>query len=183
MPFPIFRSIACVALVSARACGAEEPAQPPTVNAVGAPAVVAVGSAPARERGTMVVAGPTSIEVVPHASGQVYAYPRTGITTPTSTDLDVVVTVEGGTRPVDMRWVESSHRYEGRLTGAVIVPGPTHVTVVLGTGVTYSGAAIIVVVAPAVVVVVDDHRWRGKHKHRGHGWGHGHGHGRGNGHW
>ena len=195
-------SVGCV-LMGALACGSEPTAvvvaEPPVIAAAAAPpgvvvappvvaappAVVAAPVAPSHG-GTVVMAGAYPVEVVPHESGEVYAYVL-GETPPESAELTVVVPVTGGVRTVELAWEPGERRFGGRVRRAQIVPGPVDVVLVVG-GARWVGhvaafvvlpAVVVVETAPASVIVVEEH-WHGKHrKHRG--WGHGHGHGRGHG--
>lgn len=179
MPISSMTRPLVAALLAARACGEEPPPPPVAVAPIGGPMAVAT-VAPSRG-GVMVAAGPAQLEVVSHASGEVYAYPAAGLATPARAEVTVEVGVEGGRRPVAMRWDGRERRYVGRVQGVRVVPGPANVTVVV-SGVRHVGWIPVVVVAPAVVVgvpgvVIDVHHGKHKHKHRGHGYGHGHGHG------
>lgn len=180
-------SIAIISALSMRVCSSDEDVPPPppvgATVAVDVPAEVAVDVEP-RHGGTIVVAGEHPVEVVPHASGEVYAYVHGDAPPPGRVELGVVVPVRGGgTREVVLGWDRRHRRYAGHLRGAVIVPGPIDVELAIGTD-TYHGHVATVVVAPAIVVdvhPVDVHVHRhGKHrkhrKHHGHGHGHGHGH-------
>jgi hypothetical protein len=164
-----------------RVCGTEEPSDPSVAtNAV--PAAAAPGPTSAQHGGTMVMAGQYPVEVVPHASGEVYAYVQGGLAQPQQAEVTVTVPVEGGApRPVRMRWNRRELRYEARVQGVVIVPGPVVVDIIVGPEHAH-GELVIVQVAPAIVVDVHvDHphdyvviHQHGKHrKHRKH-----HGHGR-----
>ncbi len=188
MTYPMLRAAALSMTMLARACGEEAAASPPSgpeVQVVAAPPSVAIAAAPAQPSpgGTVVAAGPAQLEVVSHASGEVYVYPVAGLEAPTRADVTVNVPVRDGAHPVPVRWVARENRYVGRVEGVTVVPGPATVTVVVGSA-HYVGVSPILVVAPAIVVavapVVDVHFHHGKHKHRGRG--HGRGHGRGNGH-
>lgn len=167
--------IAC----AASACGSDEE-ETAIAAASGSPAEVAVEvSAEPEHGGTVVVAGQYPVEVVPHASGQVYAYVLGDAGPPPGdVELTIEVPVAGRStgRPVRMRWNGRRGRYEGRVRRVEIVEGPIDVLIVVG-GVDYHGHVDVCVLLPAIEVHVVEHRgkWKHKHKgkHRGHGWGHG----------
>ncbi|AKF10372.1 hypothetical protein [Sandaracinus amylolyticus] len=198
-------SVGCV-MIGALACGSEPTAvvvaEPPVIAAAAAPPGVVVAppvvaaAAPAApvvvtpppapsHGGTVVMAGAYPVEVVPHESGEVYAY-VVGEAPPPDAELTVVVPVTGGVRTVELAWEPGERRFGGRVRRARIVPGPVDVVLVVG-GARWVGhvatfvvlpAVVVVETAPAGVIVVEEH-WHGKHrKHRKHrGWGHGRGHG------
>jgi len=163
-----------LAAVSMRLCGSDEEAdeEPPIVadppETVGARGSVTVDARPAHG-GTVVVAEGNPVEVVPHASGEIYAYAPAGAARPAR--VDVRVPVRGGSpRTVQLAWRERSHRFEGRVTGVVIVPGPLAVFVTIGGRVVDARAdtfvvlpAIVIVQQPVPVIEVHEH-----HKHRKH---------------
>ncbi len=135
--------------------------------------------------GTVVLAGTHHVEVVPHASGEVYAY---AVGAPPSVDatLSVVVPISGGVRTVELAWDAHHHRWGG-VVGVAIVPGPIEVAVVVGTH-RWVGHSTTVIIAPAIQVAVvsprvhvDNGLHLGHFRGRGHGRGHGHGHGHGHG--
>jgi hypothetical protein len=196
-------SVGCI-FFGAIACGSE-PSEI-TLSPVGTgPGVVSVeplaipsGVSPSHE-GTLVMAGSYPVEVVPHASGEVYAYVHGDAPPPpASTELAVVVPVTGGVRTVELEWDPGERRWGGHLRHVEIVPGPVDVVLVVDgarwaarspTFVVLPAVVVVapvvvapVVVAPAPVVVVPvveyEVEYEGKHrKHRG--WGHGHGGGHG----
>ena len=186
-------SVGCL-VIGAIACGSE--AETVTVGATaGAPVVLAAEPAPwvdvaPSHGGTVVLAGAHPVEVVPHASGHVYAYVSGDAPPPPAgTELAVVVPVTGGVRTVELEWDGGERRWAGRVRRVEIVPGPVDVVLVAG-GSRWVGHATTIVVLPAIVVatvappppavVVIEHD-RGKHrkhrKHRGRGRGHAYGHG------
>ncbi len=127
--------------------------------------------------GTVVAAGRYPIEVVPHASGEVYAYVL-GDVPADGAEITVEVPVAGRStgRPVRMRWDARHERYEGRVRRVEIVEGPIDVLVVVA-GVEYHGHVDVCVVLPAIeVVVIDEHHHHHKHKHKHKHHGHHHGH-------
>lgn len=164
------------------ACGSDDEPEE-TVAVEGAPTVEeeAAASAEPEHGGTVVAAGRYPVEVVPHASGEVYAYVL-GDPPPADLELTVEVPVAGRStgRPVRMRWNARQGRFEGRVRRVEIVEGPIDVLVVVG-GAEYHGHVDVCVILPAIEVHVIEHHHHGKHKHkhkhRGHGWGHGRGHG------
>lgn len=181
-------SLGCIA-AGVLACGTEptvmvtaEPptapvvvGSPPTAIGVAAPAPAAA-AAPAHG-GTVVMAGSYPVEVVPHESGQVYAYVLGDAPPPDGTELTVVVPVTGGVRAVELAWEPGETRWGGRVRRSEIVPGPIDVVLVAG-GARYTGhvvtfvvlpAIVVVETSPSVVVIEDDHHDHHKHrKHRGH---------------
>lgn len=182
-------SIACI-VGGAIACGSEPEvvvtAEAPVVVAggppgvvVAPPAAVAAGEVAPAHGGTIVMAGSHPVEVVPHESGQVYAYVLGDAPPPEGTELSVVVPVTGGVRPVELVWEAGESRWGGRVRHETIVPGPIDVVLVAG-GARWVGHVATFVVLPAIVVVetapsvvVIEHGY-GKHrKHRGRGRGHG----------
>jgi hypothetical protein len=187
-------SVGCI-FFGAIACGSE-PSEI-TLSPVGTgPSVVAVepvaipSGVSASHEGTLLMAGSYPVEVVPHASGEVYAYVLGDAPPPpTSTELAVVVPVSGGVRTVELEWDPAESRWGGQLRHVEIVPGPVDVVLVVDgarwaarspTLVVLPAVVVVapVVVAPAPVVVVPVVEYEGKHrKHRG--WGHGRGGGRG----
>jgi hypothetical protein len=196
-------SVVCI-VAGAIACG-EEPAETVVIEPAAAEAAPVVAPATAEETvvppppprtvgatatgashgGTVVVAGEHDVEVVPHASGEVYAYVLGDPPVAADTELTVVVPVTGGTRTVVLEWAPGESRWEGRVRRVEIVPGPVDVILVVG-GTRWLGHATTIVVLPAIVVVepspvvVVTHGKHRKHrKHRGHGHGHGHRHGHG----
>ncbi len=157
-------------------CGSDEDE---TIEvAAASPEEVAAASVEPEHEGTVVAAGRYPVEVVPHASGEVYAYVLGDAPPPGEVEITVRVPVAGRStgRPVRLRWSPRQHRYEGRVRRVEIVEGPVDVVVVVG-GVEYTGHVDVCVLLPAIVIeVVEPHgKWKGKH----HGWGHGHGHGHG----
>jgi hypothetical protein len=180
-------SLGCV-VIGAIACGSEAEtvtgSAPVVLAAEAAP--VAIDVAPSHG-GTMVLAGSHPVEVVPHASGHVYAYVPEDALSPADTELAVVVPVTGGVRTVELEWDGGERRWAGRVRRAEIVPGPVDVVLVAG-GSRWVGHVATIVVQPAIVVVapsptvvvaapppgvvVIEHD-RGKHrkhrKHRGRG--------------
>jgi len=141
-----------LAVTTLAACGDETPPPaPPTIPDV------------ATEPRVVVAAGPHRLDVEPHASGQIYAYPGPTVVAPTETTITIDAPVAGGTRPVTMRWDERDHRFEGRLRGATIIPGSLTVHVLIGD-VMFVGTNTIVIVLPAIVVVETRHKYRGKHR-------------------
>lgn len=195
-------SVACI-LLGAIACGSE-PAEV-TLDPTGTGPAVAVveptelpDGVSAAHEGTLVMAGSYPVEVVPHASGEVYAYVLGDAPPPPAgTEVAVVVPVSGGVRTVDLEWDPSESRWGGRVRRVEIVPGPVDVVLVVG-GSRWVGrsttivvlpapvvvapvvAPVVVAPAPVVVVPVIEYGYEGKHReHRGwgHGGGHGHGHG------
>ncbi len=185
-------TLASFSLGTFRMCGSDDPPPPPLTATASMSATAPSGAArvevEASHGGTMVAAGQYPVEVVPHASGQVYAYAPAGIDRPANAEMTVSVPVQGGpARPVQMRWDRRERRYEGAVRGAVIVPGPIEVDLVVGEEHVHGEVAVIAV-APAIhvdvhvgdmhhhdVVVVTHHKHHKHHKH-GHGHGHGHGH-------
>lgn len=179
-------------VVGALACGREVVGVSPMGSA---PAVAVVAAEPEvapatavhvepAHGGTVVLAGTYPVEVVPHQSGQVYAYVLGDAPPPPDgTELSVVVPVTGGVRTVELTWAAGETRWEGRVRRAEIVPGPIDVVLVTG-GSRWVGHVATIVVLPAIVVapvavvparpavIVVEHD-RGKHrkrrKHRGHG--------------
>jgi hypothetical protein len=161
-------SLGCV-VIGAIACGSEAEtvtgSAPVVLAAEAAP--VAIDVAPSHG-GTMVLAGSHPVEVVPHASGHVYAYVPEDALSPADTELAVVVPVTGGVRteivpgPVDVVLVAGGSRWVGHV--ATIVVQPAIVVV--------APSPTVVVAAPPPGVVVIEHD-RGKHrkhrKHRGRG--------------
>lgn len=134
---------------------AESPPAPPAMPNV------------ASEPRVIVAAGPHQFHVEPHASGHVYAYAGATVVDPTTATVTIDVPIEGGTRPLELRWDERDRRYEGRLTGVTIIPGSLTVHLTIGEMV-FVGTNVIVVVLPAVVVVHEGRgKYRHKHKHRG----------------
>src|SRR5690606_21601525 len=127
---------------TAAGCGSDEDdavvtvSDPPTAVAD----VVAEVSAEPEHGGTVVVAGQYPVEVVPHASGQVYAYVLGEAPPPAEVELTIEVPVAGRStgRPVRMRWNPRRARYEGRVRRVEIVEGPIDVLIVVG-GVEYHG--------------------------------------------
>lgn len=157
----VFRSTTLLPLLLGLAvvagCGdsSAEPPPPP-----------AFGAAPAGTVGRVVAnVGPHRVEIEPHRTGEIYVYPAPTLLAPAAATMNVIVPVTGGSRTTRLRWNDDAHRYEGRVTGATILPGPVTVTVLTG-GMTFVGVATVVVLAPAITVVVDT--YHGKHKYRGH---------------
>lgn len=178
MPLEYLRTPVLVSLLVARACGEQEPeAVPPPPSASGTLPAIAAPPAIATHGGALVAAGPAQLEVVTHASGEVYAYPAVGISDPARARVTTTIAVQDGTRPVELRWLPRENRYVGRVRDATVIPGPATLTVIVG-GVQYVGISPILVVSPAIVVAVApavvEVGYHGKHKHRGHGHGHGH---------
>ncbi len=150
-------------------CGSEAEVEV-TPEPVAQPAVVeAPGQPPPRSRhnGTVVMAGRHPVEVVPHRSGEVYAYMPEGAPPPSDVNLTVTVPVRGRAsgRPVPMQWNPRRERYEGRVRRLEIVEGPVDVVLVVA-GVEYVGHVDVIVIAPAIAVVVVDHHGKHKHKHK-----------------
>ena len=188
-------SVACL-VVGAVACSSDPPVGGEvTLGPVGsAPVEIAVPDdvAPAHE-GTIVMAGSYPVEVVPHASGEVYAYVLGDPLPSDGTEIAVVVPVVGGARTVELTWDAGDARWAGRVRRVEIIPGPIDVVLVaggarwLGHSTTFVLLPAIIVVAPSpvvvapspVVVVQPVYEFEGKH--RGHGGWHGHGHGHGHG--
>lgn len=136
----------------------DAPADPPPPPAFGA--------APAGTVGRVVASvGPHRVEIEPHRTGEIYVYPAPTLIAPASSTMNVIVPVTGGSRTTRLRWNDHAHRYEGRVTGATVLPGPVTVTILTG-GMTFVGVTTVVVLAPAITVVLD--AYHGKHKHRGH---------------
>jgi hypothetical protein len=124
---------------------------------------------PSEHDGTVVMAGQYPVEVVPHASGEVYAYVLGEAPGPETVELTVAVPVRGRQtgRPVRMRWDPGEERYVGRVRRLAVVPGPIDVTIVVG-GAAYYGHVDVCVVFPAIEVRVRERRgkFKRKHKHR-----------------
>ncbi len=151
------------------ACGAESEDSPvpvaseTTVEEVAAPVV----HAEPEHGGTVVVAGHYPVEVVPHASGQVYAYVLGDAPPPDGVELTIEVPVAGRStgRPVRMRWNARRDRWEGRVRRVEIVEGPIDVLIVVG-GVDYHGHVDVCVLFPAIEVEIIEYRGKHKHKHK-----------------
>jgi hypothetical protein len=157
------------------------------------PIVAAAPPVGASHDGTVVMAGAYPVEVVPHASGEVYAYVLGDAPTPDGTELAVVVPVSGGVRTVELEWDPRQSRWAGQVRRVEIVPGPVDVVIVasgtrwVGHSTTFVVRPAVVVVAPVVVApappVVIVPIYEERHDHGKHlGWDHGHGHGHGHGH-
>lgn len=166
--------------------GCSEPDESFEVAAEPGETEMAAGELPAAEHeGTMVMVEGYPVEVVTHASGEVYAWVRAEeVPVPERTVLTIEVPTEQRAtgRPVRMRWSEAHDRWEGRVRRLTIVPGPL-VVVLEVDGAPRTGHVDIIVVAPAIAVTIieTEHHGHGhKHKHR-HGHGHGRGRGRGHG--
>jgi len=106
----------------------------------------------AQHGGNLVVAGDHPVEVVLHASGEVYGYllssPRG------SEQAALAVEVPVANRPAQrlaLGWSSQLRRHEGRLS-EVIVPGPLVVHLTVGGEVSI-GRLPRIVVAPAIVTV------------------------------
>ncbi len=174
-------SLALVACVRMQVCGPDEEASPPPLPETGKQSQVSAAASPAptpqpatvfapaaRHGGTVVVAGEHPIEVVTHASGEVYAYILSP--TPPTGDLELRVEIPVAKRPpqaVTLRWDVRLKRYEGRARGVVFVPGPLIVHLVVGPQV-WVGRATIIVIAPAVVFEIHQHKHKQHRKHRKH---------------
>jgi hypothetical protein len=175
-------SIALLALTT-DACGSnEEAAPPPSMEAAPdskaatgverQPTIPLAAGATPQHGGTVVLAGTHPVEVVPHASGEVYAYMLAEAPAPTEVELRVEVpTAEQRPRDVTLVWNARSRRYEGRVRDVVIVPGPLVVHLTTGTHV-WIGQVVTIVVAPAIVVEVHQHRKHKKHKKHKKHWKH-----------
>lgn len=148
-------------------CGAP-PTEAELAASEPAPVVLSVPAdlAPSHD-GTLVMAGAYPVEVVPHASGEIYAYVRGDAPPPsTATELAVIVPVTGGVRGVELDWDPHESRWGGHVQHAEVVPGPIDVVLVVGgaRSITRTTSiavrpAVAVVAAPAVVapVVVAPH--------------------------
>ena len=170
---------------AASACGSDDEDAPIAVASgttaePAAPVVAApVVSAEPEHGGTVVVAGRYPVEVVPHSSGQVYAYVLGDPPPADGVELTIEVPVAGRStgRPVRMRWNARRDRWEGRVRRVEIVEGPIDVLIVVG-GVDYHGHVDICVLFPAIEVEIIEyrgkHKHKHKHKHRGRGHGRGH---------
>lgn len=165
MPFIPMRlpSIVAISLCALLfGCGADTPPEASTNPS--APATPGPGIA--KHGGSVVRVGPHPVEVVTHASGQVYAYVEADIPVPQDGEMKVEVPVRGGRRPIDLRWSAARHRYEGRVLRETIIPGPVHVTYVIH-GLTLVAVIPVCIIAPAIAVSVHvDHHHHGKHKHK-----------------
>jgi hypothetical protein len=173
-------SLSLVACFGMQACASDdesEASSPPPIETA-APTSVPTdappaptpepAAAPAPERrhgGTVVVAGEQTVEVVTHASGEVYAYLATK--TAPAENLAIRVEVPVAKQPahsVSLQWNARLERYEGRVIDVEIAPGPLVVQVVVGSQI-WVGHAAAIVIAPAVVVeVVHRHKLHKKHK-------------------
>lgn len=151
--------LTCLAALTALpACGGEEEAEA-EITAIGEPTSVGVAAGPApapQHGGTVVVAGPHPVEVVPRSNGEVEAYFVADAPEPASAQLTVHVTTREGPHPVMLVWDPEQSRFRGTLSGAQIVEGPTEVALIV-RGQTYRASAPTVVIleapaAPAVVV-------------------------------
>ncbi|MEQ9077225.1 MAG: hypothetical protein RLP09_25420 [Sandaracinaceae bacterium] len=150
--------LTCLAALTALpACGGEEEAEA-EITAIGEPTSleVAAGPPPAPQHGgTVVVAGPHPVEVVPHSNGEVEAFFVAEPPEPSAAQLTVNVTTNEGPRPVMLVWDPGQSRFRGALSGAQIVEGPTEVTLLV-RGETYRATAptVVIVTAPAAPAVV-----------------------------
>lgn len=153
--------------VAIYACGSDEEDPPVTVASGTTPEVVRAGSAEPEHGGTVVAAGRYPVEVVPHSSGQVYAYVLGDAPPADGVELTIEVPVAGRStgRPVRMRWNARRDRWEGRVRRVEIVEGPIDVLIVVG-GVDYHGHADVCVLFPAIEVEIIEYRGKHKHKHK-----------------
>lgn len=132
------------------------------------PVVPAFGSAPAapREHGTMVTVGTHPVEVVTHASGQVYAYVGPDVVDPSDAEMSIDLPSTSGRSTVVMHWDRRQARYVGRVARDTIVVGPLTVNYVIDD-VHLVGFVTVFILAPAIVIEVDHHHGKHKHRHRG----------------
>ncbi len=173
-------SVALFAVLSMQACGSpDEPIElgkpkavsidaPPATTPPSAPTLSAAPAPQALHGGTVITTGEHPVEVVTHASGEVYAY----VLSPTPAAGDVELRVEvpvanGPAHSVTLQWDAHGARYEGRVRGVVIVPGPLVVRVVAGPQV-WVGHSTTFVIAPAIIVEVRERRHKKHKKHRRH---------------
>lgn len=155
------------------ACGDETPPETVTETPQTVPAVGAPSAGIAKHGGSVVRVGTHPVEVVTHASGEVYAYVESDVPSPEDDPMRVEVSVLGGRRPLDLSWNARRRRYEGRLVRETIIAGPVNVTYVI-EGIPLVAIIPVCIVAPAITVSVrvdrDDHhhhhRHHGKHKHK-----------------
>lgn len=171
--------ICLAALCAASACSADEDDLTVAVAADGPETVVVPPpvKVEAEHDGTVVLAGDYPVEVVPHASGQVYAYVLGDAPPPSDVELTIEVPVarRATGRPVRMRWNPRRGRYEGRVRRVEIVEGPIDVLIVVG-GIEYHGHVEVCVLFPAIEVRTVHrrgkykHKHKHKHKHRRRGW-------------
>lgn len=161
--------ICLTTLCMVSACGSEEDSAAVTLTADGPEVVIAPPpvKVEAEHDGTVVLAGHYPVEVVPHASGQVYAYVLGDAPPPTDVELTIEVPVARRTtgRPVRMRWNPRDARYEGRVRRVEIVEGPLEVVIVVG-GLEYHGRVDVYVLLPAIEVRTVHRRGKYKHKHK-----------------
>jgi hypothetical protein len=160
-------AISILSTLGLRLCGGgDEPPAPVTAEpaatasatgtvalpAMGGPAPGAVG----RRGGTVVMAGAHQVEVVPRADGAVHAYvagPGGAVPPPAQVQLTVSVTgADAQKHAVPLVWNPAEVRFEGRVQGVAIAPGPAEVSLAVG-GPPVVVVAPIVAIAPATVVV------------------------------
>lgn len=153
-----------MAALALAGCGGEETAEA-EIAPIGEPTTVQVAAGPAptpQHGGTVVVAGPHPVEVVPHQDGAVEAYfVADAAPEPASAQLTVQVATDAGPRPVMLVWDPGQARFRGSLTGATVAPGPVEVSLLV-QGQTYRGRAptVVIIEAPAAPDVVVERRAR-----------------------
>ena len=169
-------SLALLASFGMEACGSNDQAPPPPLAAATDQSTGTANSPPASTRpaaarhgGTVVVAGDYPVEVVTHATGEVYAHILSPTPPPGKLEIRVQLPV-ANRAPQDLilQWNAGLACYEGRVRDVVIAPGPIVVHVISGPQV-WIGRATTIVIAPAVVVEM--HHWKHKKhkKHKKHG--------------
>lgn len=162
---PLVLVLSLLSLGSLRVCGGETEVTPPqvaagvTVTGSAPTTIPAMGGAPGRRGGTVIVAGTHQVEVLPKADGEIVAYVAgPGGSVPAPSQVNLTVTVQGvdaQPHPVVLAWDAQELRYEGRLVGVAPAPGPAQVTLVV-SGTPVVATAPMIVIVPATVVVRGD---------------------------